>query len=302
MQETETRIQFLFIINPISGTTRKHNITEMIFSTLNVNRDDIKIVLTRYAGHAKEIAQEAAAQGVPNIISVGGDGTMNEVASSLLHTKSNLGIIPLGSGNGLARHLGIPLNPQKAIDLLNNFEIKTIDTGAINSIPFFCTAGIGLDAQVTKMFDELPTRGLKTYIKAFVKKVRTYKGDPLTIHVNDHTEIKGTFLISTFANANQYGNNAFIAPTASLSDQQLNLILIKPVSILQAIAKIYKLFFKKIHKDPNIEYLLFKKIDIHRPNQGPAHIDGEPLMLGTHITVACIGNALRVITPKSIKK
>jgi diacylglycerol kinase (ATP) len=221
MQETETRIQFLFIINPISGTTRKHNITEMIFNTLKVDRETIKIVLTRYAGHAKEIAKEAAAQGIPNIISVGGDGTMNEIACSLLHTSSNLGIIPLGSGNGLARHLGIPLNTQKAIDLLNDFEIKNIDSGAINSIPFFCTAGIGLDAHVTKMFDELPTRGLKTYIKAFIKKVYTYKGDLLRIRVNDGTEIKGTFLISTFANANQYGNNAFIAPTASLSDQQL---------------------------------------------------------------------------------
>ena len=293
----ETAIQFLFIINPISGTTRKHNITELIYSTLKTDRKKVKIVLTRYAGHATEIAKEAAAQGIPNIISVGGDGTMNEIASSLLHTKSNLGIIPMGSGNGLARHLGIPLEPKKAIHLLNNFDIKTIDSGMINSIPFFCTAGIGLDAHVTKVFDELPTRGLKTYIKAFIKTIRSYKGDPLTILLDDTKEIKETYLISTFANANQYGNNAFIAPTASLSDQQLNLVLIKPVSFLGAIDKIIKLFSKKINQDPEIEYHFFKKLDIQRPTEGPAHIDGEPLMLGKHITVACVPNALQVIIP-----
>lgn len=298
MPETNVGIQFLFIINPISGTTRKHKIAEMISSTLKVDANKIKIVLTRYAGHAKVLAKEAAAQGIPYIISVGGDGTMNEIASSILHTNSSIGIIPLGSGNGLARHLGIPLHPKKALELLNNFQIKTIDSGALNGIPFFCTAGIGLDAQVTKLFDELPTRGLKTYIKAFIKKVRTYKGDLLTLYINDKTEIIGTFLISTFANANQFGNNAFIAPTASLSDQQLNLILIKPVSILQAINKVIKLFSKKIHQDPEVEYHFFKKLDIVRPSEGAAHIDGEPLMLGRNITVECIPNALKVIVPK----
>ncbi|MBC7450409.1 MAG: acylglycerol kinase family protein, partial [Cytophagales bacterium] len=151
MEDTHPAILFLFIINPISGTTRKHNITEMIYRTLQVDRSRIKIVLTRYAGHGREIAAEAVLESIPYVISVGGDGTMNEIASSLLHTKTSLGIIPMGSGNGLARHLGIPLDPLKAIDLMNDFSIKTIDSGNISGIPFFCTAGIGLDAQVSKV-------------------------------------------------------------------------------------------------------------------------------------------------------
>lgn len=299
MEETHPAISFLFIINPISGTTRKHNITEMIYRTLQVDRSRIKIVLTRYAGHGREIAAEAAQQGIPYVISVGGDGTMNEIASSLLHTKTSLGIIPMGSGNGLARHLGIPLDPIKAIALMNDFSIKTIDSGNINDIPFFCTAGIGLDAQVSKVFDDLPTRGLKTYVKAFIKKVRSYRGDALNIRINDENEIKGTFLLCTFANANQYGNNAFIAPHASLSDQQLNLVLMKPVNVVEAIQKVYKLFSKKLDRDKTMHHDLFKTIIVERNAEGPAHIDGEPIVLGTSIVVQCVPQSLQILVPKS---
>lgn len=298
MENSNPEILFLFIINPVSGTTRKHNISEMIYSTLKTDRNRIKIVLTRYAGHGREIAAEAARDGIPYVISVGGDGTMNEIASSLLHTKTSLGIIPMGSGNGLARHLDIPLEPLKAIDLMNTFSIQTIDSGNINGIPFFCTAGIGLDAHVTKVFDELPTRGLKTYVKAFIKKVRSYRGDHLHIRINDDKEIDGTFLLCTFANANQYGNNAFIAPNASLSDDQLNVVLMKPVNVLQAIDKVYKLFSKKLDTDKDIHHDLFKTISIERNTEGPAHIDGEPIVLGPSIAVRCVPQSLRILVPK----
>lgn len=290
-------IQFLFIINPISGTAQKHKIPELVYAILNVDHSKIKIVLTRYAGHGRELAAEAVTQGIPNVISVGGDGTMNEIASSLLHTNTRLGIIPMGSGNGLARHLNIPLDIAKAIDLLNNFSVTTIDSGIINGKPFFCTAGIGLDAQVSKVFDELPTRGLKTYTKAFIKKVRSYKGDNLKIKLNDAREISGKFLLTTFANSNQFGNNAFIAPEASLTDQQLNLVLLKPVNALQAIEKIYKLFSKQLHKDKDTIQLLFTKIEISKNETGPAHIDGDPVVLDKTIVVRCDPKSLHILTP-----
>lgn len=300
MQDLHSDIQFLFIINPISGTAQKHNIPDLVYRILKVERDRIKIVLTRYAGHGRELAAEAAQQGIPYIISVGGDGTMNEIASSLLHTSSSLGIIPMGSGNGLARHLNIPLDIEKAIGLLNDFSITSIDSGNINGMPFFCTAGIGLDAQVSKVFDELPTRGFKTYTKAFIKKVRSYRGDNLQIRINDTQEISGKFLLSTFANSNQYGNNAFIAPNASLTDQQLNLVLMRPVNAIEALEKIYKLFSKKLDTDKDITQLLFNKIEIEREAEGPAHIDGDPVLLGKYITVKCVPNALRIITPSTL--
>lgn len=293
----DSSIQFLFIINPISGTAQKQNIPDLIHRILKVDRNAVKIVLTRYAGHGREIATEAVQLKIPYIISVGGDGTMNEIASALLYSESSLGIIPMGSGNGLARHLQIPLDVSKAIALLNNFSVTTIDSGDINGKPFFCTAGIGLDAQVSKVFDELPTRGLKTYTKAFIKKVRSYKGDELKIRVNDETEITGTFLLSTFANSNQYGNNAFIAPNASLTDKKLNLVLMKPVSVIEALEKIYKLFSKKLDLDRDIKHHLFHNIEITRKEIGPAHIDGDPIMLDTTIVVRCVPQSLRILTP-----
>lgn len=293
----DSTIQFLFIINPISGTAQKQNLPDLIHRTLAVDPSTIKIVLTRYAGHGRELAAEAVQQKIPYIISVGGDGTMNEIASSLLNTESSLGIIPMGSGNGLARHLHIPLNISKAIDMLNNFSTTVIDSGTINGKPFFCTAGIGLDAQVSKVFDELPTRGFKTYTKAFIKKVRSYKGDELNIRFSDGSEVNGTFLLSTFANSNQYGNNAFIAPNASLIDKRLNLVLLKPVSALTALEKIYKLFSGNFHLDKDAKHYLFDTIEIKRNMTGPAHIDGDPVMLEETIVVSCVPHSLRILTP-----
>jgi len=293
----DSTIQFLFIINPISGTAQKQNLPDLIHHTLKVDPSKIKIVLTRYAGHGREIAAEAVQHKIPYIISVGGDGTMNEIASSLLNTESSLGIIPMGSGNGLARHLHIPLNITRAIDMLNNFSTTVIDSGNINGKPFFCTAGIGLDAQVSKVFDELPTRGLKTYTKAFIKKVRSYKGDELKIRFSDGSEANGTFLLSTFANSNQYGNNAFIAPNASLTDKRLNLVLLKPVSPIKALKKIYKLFSRKLHMDKDVKHYLFDTIEINRNMTGPAHIDGDPVMLDKTIVVSCVPHSLRILTP-----
>lgn len=290
-------IQFLFIINPISGTAQKHKIPELVHHILKVDKSKIKIVLTRYAGHGRELAAEAVTQGIPNVISVGGDGTMNEIASSLLHTNTRLGIIPMGSGNGLARHLHIPLDISKAIDLLNDFSVTTIDSGIINGKPFFCTAGIGLDAQVSKVFDELPTRGLKTYAKAFIRKVRSYKGDDLKIILNGERELSGKFLLTTFANSNQFGNNAFIAPQASLTDQQLNLVLLKPVNALQAMEKIYKLFSGQLHNDKDTTQLLFNNVEITKNEAGPAHIDGDPVVLDKKIIVSCNPKSLHVLTP-----
>ncbi|MGN6645854.1 MAG: diacylglycerol/lipid kinase family protein [Cytophaga sp.] len=301
MQDLHSDIQFLFIINPISGTAQKQNIPELIYQTLRVEKNKIRIVLTRYAGHGREIAAEAVQHKIPYIISVGGDGTMNEIASSLLYTESSLGIIPMGSGNGLARHLQIPLDVTKAIDLLNNFVITTIDSGNINGKPFFCTAGIGLDAQVSKVFDELPTRGLKTYTKAFIRKVRSYKGDFLTIRVDNKEKITGTFLLTSFANSNQFGNNAFIAPDASLTDQQLNLVLMKPVNVIQALEKIYKLFTKKLTDDKDITHVLFHQLEISKNETGPAHIDGDPVLLDKMIIVRCEPTSLRVLTPAVIR-
>jgi diacylglycerol kinase (ATP) len=295
--ENNPEIQYLFIINPISGTAQKENIPELIYRTLKVEKERIKIVLTRYAGHGKEIAAVAVQTGIPRVISVGGDGTMNEIASALIHSETALGIIPMGSGNGLARHLKIPLETVKAIDMLNNASARIIDSGNINGIPFFCTAGIGLDAHVGKAFDDLPTRGLKTYVIAAYRKIREFKGEELTLQIDDKKVVQGVFLLTTFANSNQFGNNAYIAPKASLNDQMLNLVLMKPVNLFQAVNKFYKLFTKKLDQDKDVKQFTFRSLLITRDNEGPAHIDGEPIILGKKIEVKTIDSSLRVLIP-----
>ncbi|MBC7451526.1 MAG: YegS/Rv2252/BmrU family lipid kinase [Cytophagales bacterium] len=293
----DSEIQYLFIINPVSGTAKKQNIPDLIYRTLKADRNSIKIVLTQYAGHGRELAAEAVLQGIPNVISVGGDGTMNEIASALLHSETALGIIPMGSGNGLARHLKIPIHPERAIRMLNTAAIRVIDSGNINEMPFFCTAGIGLDAHVGKAFNELPSRGFKTYALALIQKIKEFKGEDLRIQIDDTIEIKGTFLLTTFANSNQYGNNAFIAPDAVLDDQKLNLVLMKQVSIWKAVSKTVKLFTGKLNADTDTHQLFFKSLQIIRENEGPAHIDGEPVPLGKTIEVKTIAAALKVLTP-----
>ena len=295
--ESTSDIQYLFIINPISGTAQKENLPDLIYRTLKMDKSRIKIVLTRYAGHGREIAAEAVKNGIPRVISVGGDGTMNEIASALVNTNTALGIIPMGSGNGLARHLKIPLKTEKAIAMLNNASARIIDSGNINGMPFFCTAGIGLDAHVGKAFDELPTRGLKTYALAAYHKVREFKGEELILQVDDKKELRGKYLLTTFANSNQFGNNAYIAPSASLNDERLNLVLMKPVGLLKAASKFYKLFTKKLEYDKDVDQTTFRSLTITRAHEGPAHIDGDPIMLGKTIHVKTIEASLRVLIP-----
>lgn len=296
---TDSEIHYLFIINPVSGTVKKQNIPDLVFRNLDTERTRIQIVWTQYAGHARELAAEAVAKGIPKVISVGGDGTMNEIASALLHAETALGIIPMGSGNGLARHLKIPLNPEKAIRMLNTATIHTIDSGNINGMSFFCTSGIGLDAHVGKAFDELPTRGFKTYALALIQKVKEFKGQLLNIQIDDAREITGTFLLTTFANSNQYGNNAFIAPEALLNDQRLNLVLMTPVNMTQALNKVYKLFKGQLNRDKDTHQISFSSLQITRKNEGPAHIDGEPAHLGTVIQVKTIASSLRILIPSA---
>ena len=155
--------KMVFIMNPISGTTNKAGIPELIAKTLDTNTFDYEIRLTEHAGHAFEIATEAKDNGVDVVVAVGGDGTVNEVARAIVHSNTALGIIPCGSGNGLARHLMIPMQLKKAIEVINEYQIHDLDYGIINEHPFFCTCGMGFDAFVSMKFAEAGKRGPITY-------------------------------------------------------------------------------------------------------------------------------------------
>lgn len=280
----QEKMRILFIMNPISGTQKKEDIPNKIESLLDKERYDYKIKMTEFAGHAAEIAEAATKEGYDIVVAVGGDGTVNEVARSLTHSKTALGIIPCGSGNGLARHLNIPMDVEKAIQLINLGHIEKLDFGIINDMPFFCTCGMGFDAFVSMKFAEAGKRGPITYVENVLKEGLKYK--PETYEVEDETGKKkyNAFLIAC-ANASQYGNNAYIAPHASMSDGLMDVIIMEPFTVLEAPQISIDMFNKTLDKNSKIKTFRCKKLHIKRTTPGVIHYDGDPIMTGEDIDV-----------------
>ena len=242
----------VFIINLKSGTSDKASIPDLIDETLDKDKFDYEIAITQYAGHASEIAAKAMRDGVDVAVAVGGDGTVNEVARAIVHSDTALGIIPCGSGNGLARHLLLPINARKAIDIINECEIRDLDYGIINGYPFFCTCGMGFDAFVSMKFAEAGKRGPITYIENVLREGLKYKPETYTIEDENGTARYKAFLISC-ANASQYGNNAYIAPQASMSDGLMDVIIMEPFDLLEAPQISIDMFNKKLDKRSKIK-------------------------------------------------
>ena len=241
-----------FIVNPISGTHSKDEIPDKIKATLDQESFDYELRLTEYAGHASEIAAECVAQGRDVVVAVGGDGTVNEVASSLVHSDTALGIIPCGSGNGLARHLCLPMDTQKAIEIINAYRIEAFDYGVINDLPFFCTCGMGFDAFISLKFAEAGKRGPITYVENVLKEGLKYKPETYEIVDETGTNRYKAFLIAC-ANASQYGTNAYIAPGATMKDGEMDVIIMEPFDVLDAPQIAADLFMKTLGNNSKIK-------------------------------------------------
>ena len=286
--------RILFIINPISGTKSKGSVTASIEKFINKDIFDYEIRLTEYAGHAAELATAAANDGVDIACAVGGDGTVNEVARAVVHTNTALAIIPCGSGNGLARHLHIPLNANKAIEIINKSVISDLDYGKINGHPFFCTCGLGFDAFVSMKFAEGGKRGFISYIDKTLREGFKYKPETYVIEDENGTEIHKAFLIAC-ANASQYGNNAYIAPHASMNDGLMDIIIMEPFNTIEAPQIILQLFNKSLPSNSHVKMFQARKIRITRPTEGAIHCDGDPIMAGKEIEVELIQKSFKVV-------
>ena len=261
-----------YIINPHSGANNKDTFLRII--TLLKSDPHHYIWETTEPLEAVAFTQKAIEKGATRIIAVGGDGTINEVASVLVGKAIPLGIIPVGSGNGLARHLNIPLNYKKAFQkALVGASIK-IDVGHINNRPFFCTAGIGFDAAVAHRFANTKGRGLINYMKATIITLFKYK--PIQVSINN-SAIEKVFSLS-IANANQFGNNAYISPFSNIQDGQLELVKIGILNKLEAGILAVRLFKKNIHHSNNVTLQSCKQASIHYLKNAPIHIDGENLL------------------------
>ena len=283
-----------FILNPISGTHSKEEIPAMIEQILDKELFDTEICFTQYRGHAAEIAKQKADEETDIVVAVGGDGTVNEVARSLVHTNTALGIIPCGSGNGLARHLCLPLDVKKAIGIINSCKIDTFDYGVINGMPFFCTCGMGFDAFISLKFAEAGKRGPITYVENVLKEGLKYK--PETYEVSDDTGARKykAFLIAC-ANASQYGNNAYIAPGATMKDGEMDVIVMEPFNALDAPQIAADLFMKTMHNNSKIKTFRTKTLHITRKAPGAIHYDGDPIMTDKDIDVHNEHQGIRIL-------
>ena len=284
----------LLIVNPISGGKDKKRILALVEKRLDKDRFSFEIRPTEYAGHGIELAREADAD---IVVAVGGDGTVSEVAQGIAGTGKALGIIPCGSGDGLALHLGISRRPKKAIRQLNRSETAVMDYGMVEGHPFFCTTGVGMDADVAWAFAKSGKRGLKTYVQKTLQVWRHFEPDTYRIEVDGKVhEQKATFV--TVANVNQWGNNAVIAPGASLRDGLFDITILHPFSLWDVPALGLKLLFKRFTRARKVTALRGSRIVLQRSKTAPAHFDGDPIELGTTLHIEMHAAAVRVQVPE----
>lgn len=297
--------KIVFIINLVSGTSDKAIIPKQIDEYLDKNLFDYEIVTTHYAGHASEIATKAKDNGTDIVVAVGGDGTVNEVARSIVQSDTALGILPCGSGNGLARHLLLPMNIRKSLDIINACQVHELDYGVINGHPFFCTCGMGFDAYVSMKFAQSGKRGAITYAENILREGLKYKPQTYIVEDENGTNTYEAFLISC-ANASQYGNNAYIAPQASMSDGLMDVIIMQPFDVLEAPQTIIDMFNKTLDKNTRIKAYHSKKLHIRRQSPGLIHVDGDPMTSDADVNVEIIEKGIKIIinpfADKSIRK
>ena len=296
----DKRTKIVFIVNPISGTSDKRHILDLIPRFLDGRNVEWSICMTERGGHAAELAGAAVQQGIDVAVAVGGDGTVNEVARSLVHTGTALGIIPCGSGNGLARHLYIPMNPEGALQVLSELHIEQLDYGMIDQQPFFCTCGVGFDAFISDRFAKSNRRGLLSYIENTLKEGLKYKPDTYEITIDGERKVYRAFLIAC-ANASQYGNNVYIAPHASMSDGLMDVTLMEPFTMLDAPQIAIQLFNKTITSNSHIRSFRCQHLHIKRSAPGVIHFDGDPKEAGEELDVRLIPQGIRMVVNTNVQ-
>lgn len=292
--------KIVFIYNPISGTTGKKLILSQVESKLDLDQFDYSLQKTNYAGHATLLAKEAVAAGADIVCAIGGDGTVNEVGKALINTETALAIIPCGSGNGLARHLHIPIDPIHAIELINEGSVRKMDYGMIDSHPFFCTCGVGFDAFISQKFAKSKQRGPLAYIENVLVSGLGYNPETYDIDIVDEKEehtVHKAFLISC-ANASQYGNNVYIAPQASVRDGLLDVTILEPFTVIDAPQIAIQLFNGTIDQNSRISTFRCKSLTIHRSNPGVIHFDGDPSTADREVAVSIVPKGLLCVCPK----
>lgn len=288
--------RMMLIVNPISGTGNKKDVPEVVERTLAAEGYSTDVRFTGGRGDATMFASEASDKGYYGVLACGGDGTVNETARALCGSQTALGILPAGSGNGLARHLGIPVDVELAMEIVCQRNVVPSDYGSVNGVPFFCTFGMGFDAAVSHRFARQNHRGLLSYVRSALSEYVQFRPTTYTISANGKLLTEKAFLVAV-CNASQWGNNAYIAPEASLTDGLLDITVVHSGSPIDAAVMGMDIFTGFISKNTMVHCFRAPAAVIYRSEKGEAHVDGEPMMLDEILDVKCHRGALRLFTP-----
>jgi len=285
-------VKALFVVNRRSGTRRRDDVESAIRNACEWEHDFAACEREALDG----IVADAERNGVDVVFAVGGDGTVHEVGRRLIGHTLALGIVPTGSGNGLARHLGLPIDVRKSIAACKAGRIATIDTASVEGQPFIGIMGVGFDARVADVFASRVGRGLQTYLRVALAEVRSYAPQEYEVRV-DGEMIRRRALLIAVANGGQYGNDAWIAPDASVQDGILDITLVERASPRAA----WRLFVRELRDAPGVTMLRGRHIEIRRGASGPVHLDGEPLTMPETLTIDVAPQSLRVLLPDAAR-
>lgn len=285
--------KLMLIINPISGVRKKAGFAQMLTERLEHYGFDVDARITTGKGHATQLAQEAVADDYDAVAVCGGDGTVNETARALRGTGVAMGIIPSGSGNGLARHFGIPIDEIKSVDVIGLKHTVMCDCGMVNRLPFFCTFGMGYDASVSHRFAHESRRGKMSYIKSMIEEFAKHKPAHFEIQIGGDTIEREAYLVAC-CNASQYGNNAFIAPQASVTDGLLDVVVLKSGNVFELLQAGVDIMIGMAQYNPHFEVFHAEKVVIKHPGSALAHVDGEPITLEGDAVVQCQPAQLKI--------
>ncbi len=291
--------KLLFILNPKAGKGRAIDLHDLIKSSVPKEME-YSIEVFNTSEEFEKIISTLHTQHYTDAIAVGGDGTINSVAKNLVGNEITLGIIPQGSGNGLARTLGISMDIKTSIEDIIKGKKAKIDHGTVNDIPFFCTSGIGFDAHIGNLFALSKKRGLKSYVKITLREILRYKCKNYVIRLNGE-ELKRKAYLITIANAGQYGNDFYIAPQAKLTDGKFHVVVLKPFNFFSAFGIFVKVLRGKADRSRHIETFVTDKLTIEREGKDDIHFDGEPEFQGEKLDYICHHQQLNVIVGQKFK-
>jgi len=288
----------IFIVNPRAGFTIKNKkFIELVAGTiLPASQFRTKVVFTERAGHAAQLAEEALRDGFQMVVALGGDGTVNEVANVMAGSDVPLGILPAGSGNGLARCLGISMNFSKALRTLVAGKTRLIDTVSVNGRLYTSIAGVGFDAHVAQIFSTSVLRGMFSYLRIVLREFRRYEPKQYRLSV-DGKPLEAKALMIVFANGNQFGYNTLIAPKSKIDDGLIDVCVFRKMPVSQMLNVGLAMITGKVFQTGYAEYVRAKEIVIHNDQAIMMNIDGEPLSFPPSVQIAVRPLSLRVVVP-----